>query len=61
MIVDRLEEKSLFAETDWKNRTCVEIRSEEKPNAWFMRAITDEEWLLRLKFRTAKIPLKGVR
>lgn len=54
VIVDRLEEKSLFAETDWKNRTCVEIRSEEKPNAWFMRAITDEEWLLRLKFRTAK-------
>ncbi|MBP5621509.1 MAG: excinuclease ABC subunit A, partial [Thermoguttaceae bacterium] len=53
-IVEKLEEKTLFAETDWQNRTSVEIRLEDRPNVWFMRAITNEEWLLRLKLRTAK-------
>ncbi len=53
-IVEKLEEKSLFAETNWQNRTNVEIVVDDKPNLWFMRAITNEEWLLRLKFRTAK-------
>ncbi len=53
-IVEKLEEKTLFAETDWQNKTSVEIRLEDKPNVWFLRAITNEEWLLRLKFRTAK-------
>ena len=52
-VVDRLEESSLFAETDWNNRTIVEIRAEKKSLGWFFHAITSEEWLLKLKFRTA--------
>lgn len=53
-IVDKLEEFSCFEETNWNNKTNVEIRSELNPAVWFMRANTGEEWLLYLKFRTAK-------
>ncbi len=53
-IVDRIEEMGLFAETDWNNRTTVEIRAQQKSLGWFLHAITSEEWLLKLKFRTAK-------
>ncbi|MCL2625173.1 MAG: ATP-binding cassette domain-containing protein, partial [Planctomycetaceae bacterium] len=53
-IVDRIEETDLFAETDWNNRTIVEIRAQQKSLGWFLHAITGEEWLLKLKFRTAK-------
>ncbi len=53
-VVDRIEESSFFAETDWNNKTIVEIRSEKKSLGWFLHAITGEEWLLKLKFRTAK-------
>ena len=53
-IVDRIEETELFAETDWNNRTIVEIRAKQKSLGWFLHAITGEEWLLKLKFRTAK-------
>jgi excinuclease ABC subunit A len=53
-IVDRIEETELFAKTDWNNRTIVEIRAQQKSLGWFLHAITAEEWLLKLKFRTAK-------
>ena len=52
-VVDRLEESPLLAETDWNNRTVVEIRAEKKTLGWFFHALTSEEWLLKLKFRTA--------
>ncbi|MBQ2849253.1 MAG: ATP-binding cassette domain-containing protein, partial [Thermoguttaceae bacterium] len=52
-VVDRLEESPLLAETDWNNRTIVEIRAEKKTLGWFFHALTSEEWLLKLKFRTA--------
>ncbi|HYW80493.1 MAG TPA: excinuclease ABC subunit UvrA, partial [Thermoguttaceae bacterium] len=54
-VVDRIESQSeLFSETDWDNRTIVEIRAAKKSDGWFFHAITGEEWLLKLKFRTAK-------
>ncbi|MBQ8286240.1 MAG: ATP-binding cassette domain-containing protein [Thermoguttaceae bacterium] len=52
-VVDRLEESPFLAETDWNNRTIVEIRAEKKTLGWFFHALTSEEWLLKLKFRTA--------
>ena len=52
-VVDRLEESPILAETDWNNRTIVEIRAEKKSLGWFFHALTSEEWLLKLKFRTA--------
>ncbi|MBN2474835.1 MAG: excinuclease ABC subunit UvrA [Pirellulales bacterium] len=54
-IVDRIqEEEGLFSETDWGNRTVVEVRAAKKSDGWFFHAITGEEWLLKLKFRTAR-------
>ena len=43
----------LFAETDWSDRGVVEIRAARKADGWFFHAITGEEWLLKMKFRTA--------
>lgn len=53
-IVEHLEEYSFLAEANWNNRTIVEVCSEHSPSLWFMQASTTEEWLLRLRFRTAK-------
>ena len=54
-VVDRIQEKSdLFAETDWNERSVVEIRAAKKSDGWFFHAITGEEWLLKMKFRTSR-------
>ena len=53
-IVDRIEETGLFGDTDWSNRTMVEICGPQKSLGWFLHAITAEEWLLKIKIRTAK-------
>ncbi len=58
-VVDRIEEKSdLFGETDWSERTVVEIRAAKKSDGWFFHAITAEEWLLKMKFRIARNTFK---
>jgi excinuclease ABC subunit A len=43
-----------FGETNWNNRSIVEITGERKSDGWFFHAITAERWLVKLKFRTAK-------
>ena len=54
-VVDRIEEQAdLFSETDWNSRSVVEIRAAKKSDGWFFHAITGEEWLLKMKFRTAR-------
>ncbi len=53
-VVDRIEKSGLFSETDWNQRSVVEIRAEKKTDGWFFHAITSEEWLLKMKFRTAR-------
>ena len=35
-------------------RSVVEIRAAKKSDGWFFHAITGEEWLLKMKFRTAR-------
>jgi excinuclease ABC subunit A len=47
-------EQELFSETDWNSRSVVEIRAAKKSDGWFFHAITGEEWLLKMKFRTAR-------
>ena len=49
-----LAEQELFSETDWNSRSVVEIRAAKKSDGWFFHAITGEEWLLKMKFRTAR-------
>ena len=54
-VIDRIQGQSeLFSATDFNSRTIVEIRAAKKSDGWFFHAITGEEWLLKMKFRTAK-------
>jgi len=53
-VVDRIEDSGLFSATGWNNRSVVEIRGTKKSAGWFFHAITAEEWLLKVKFRTAR-------
>jgi excinuclease ABC subunit A len=58
-IIDRIQDHDeLFSETDWNTRTIVEIRSQKKSDGWFFHAITGEEWLLKMKFRTGRNTFK---
>jgi excinuclease ABC subunit A len=54
-VVERIQGQSdLFSESDWNNRSVVEICAAKKSEGWFFHAITGEEWLLKMKFRTAR-------
>ena len=53
-VIDRIEQSDLFAATDWNSRSVVEISGAKKSEGWFFHAITAEEWLLKMKFRTAR-------
>ena len=61
-IISRLEDREdfedIFSDTDWSNRSVVEIKAAKKSDGWFLHAITGEEWLLKLKFRTKKSTFK---
>ncbi len=50
-VVDRIQENDGFSETDWSERTVVEICGRKKSKGWFFHAITGESWLLKMKFR----------
>jgi excinuclease ABC subunit A len=50
-VVDRIQEHDGFSETDWSERTVVEICGRKKSKGWFFHAITGESWLLKMKFR----------
>ena len=50
----RVQDVGEFSETNWNNRTIVEISAAKKSDGWFFHAITGERWLVKLKFRTAK-------
>jgi excinuclease ABC subunit A len=53
-IEKRIQKLGAFAETNWNNRSIVEITGAKKADGWFFHAITGERWLVKLKFRTAK-------
>jgi excinuclease ABC subunit A len=53
-VEQRVQKLGEFAETNWNNRSIVEITGERKADGWFFHAITGERWLVKLKFRTAK-------
>jgi excinuclease ABC subunit A len=50
-VVDRIHAAGEFGETNWGERTVVEITAQKKSDGWFFHAITGETWLLKLKFR----------
>ena len=57
-IVDKAQELGDFSPTNWNSRTIVEIAANRKSEGWFLHASTGEEWLLKLKFRVARLTFK---
>jgi excinuclease ABC subunit A len=53
-LIDRIQELGRFSETNFNDRTVIEICGERKTEGWFFHALTGEQWLLRLKFRVNK-------
>ena len=53
-LVDAIEVRPGFQPANWKDRSVVEIVGEKRPGAWFLHALTGDEWLLTLKFRVPK-------
>jgi excinuclease ABC subunit A len=50
-VVQRIEQHDGFSETNWNERTVVEICGRSKSAGWFFHAITGDAWLLTMKFR----------
>ena len=50
-VVDTIQNEDGFSETNWSERTVVEIMGQKKSQGWFFHAITGEAWLLKMKFR----------
>jgi len=57
-VVDKVQELGDFSPTNFNSRTIVEVSADRKSDGWFLHASTGEEWLLKLKFRTAKSTFK---
>lgn len=57
-VVDRIQKKGDFSDTNWNARSVVEIAAEKKSVGWFFHAITAETWLVKMKFRVAKNTFK---
>ena len=68
-VVQEIQKRGEFANTNWESRTVVEITGQKKSLGWFFHAITAETYLLKMKFRvkrntfkrnelTKQIPLK---
>src|SRR5580700_3215255 len=53
-VVDWIEARPGFAPADWNDRSVVEITGKERTGAWFLHALTGDEWLLTLRFRVPK-------
>ena len=57
-IDERIHELGAFADTDWSQRTIVEIAAPTKTQGWFLHAMTGHEWLVSLVFRVRKNAFK---
>jgi excinuclease ABC subunit A len=57
-VEQRICELGPFSETDWSERTVVEIAAPKKSHGWFFHAHTSMEWLVRLVFRVSKNTFK---
>ncbi|HEX3152165.1 MAG TPA: excinuclease ABC subunit UvrA, partial [Gemmataceae bacterium] len=55
---DLIRKAGSFSETDWSERSTVEIAAPKKSQGWFFHAHTGMEWLIRLVFRVGKNTFK---
>ena len=55
---DEIHALGEFSETDWSQRTTVEISGKVKSRGWFFHGHTGMEWLVRLVFRVKRNTFK---
>ncbi|HZT82301.1 MAG TPA: excinuclease ABC subunit A, partial [Gemmataceae bacterium] len=55
---ERVHEAGPFADTDWGQRSVVEIAAPVKSQGWFVHMMTGQEWLVRLVFRVGRNTFK---
>jgi excinuclease ABC subunit A len=48
-----------FSDTNWNDRTVVEIAGPQKTQGWFLHALTGMEWVVRLVFRVGRNTFKS--
>jgi excinuclease ABC subunit A len=53
-VVDRIESANQACQTNWSNRSLVEITGPNKTSGWFLHALTGDAWLVTLKFHVPK-------
>src|SRR5262249_48433538 len=58
-VEERVRALGDFGETDWGQRTVVEIPGPRKTDMWFAHLMTGQEWVVRLVFRVGKNRFKG--
>ncbi len=56
---ERIHELGAFSETDWGQRSIVEIAAPIKSHGWFLHAMTGEEKAVRLVFRVGRNTFKS--
>ena len=49
--IDEVRRQGTFSDTDWNNRSVIEIAAAKKSDGWFVHAITGHEAYLKLVFR----------
>lgn len=57
-VVEDIQKLGGFSETDWGQRTIVEIAAEKKSQGWFLHAMTGHEGFLKLVFRVKRSAFK---
>jgi excinuclease ABC subunit A len=53
-VIDMLEATGDYEPVNWNARSLVEMTAPEQKDAWFLHALTGDEWLLTLKFRVRR-------
>jgi excinuclease ABC subunit A len=53
-IDERVHELGDFGDTNWNDRSVIEIAAPTRSQGWFLHAMTGQEWLVRLVFRVGK-------
>jgi excinuclease ABC subunit A len=48
-----------FGDTNWNDRSVVEIAGPQKSQGWFLHALTGMEWVVRLVFRVGRNAFKS--
>jgi excinuclease ABC subunit A len=56
---EQIHQLRAFSDTNWNDRSVVEIAGAQKSQGWFLHALTGMEWVVRLMFRVGRNTFKS--